>query len=66
MKEELPRNDDVLHNRQMHTLTNTAGRPVNGRRCYVSTLPIAFFLLLAVAGLCLWLLRLLGIIPLPF
>lgn len=66
MNEELPRNDDVLHNRQIHTLTNALGRVENRQRCYVSTVPIAFFMLLAVAGLCLWLLRLLGIIPLPF
>lgn len=66
MNEELPRNDEVLHTRQINTLTNATGRVQNRQRCYVSTVPIAFFMLLAVAGLCLWLLRLLNIIPMPF
>lgn len=66
MNEELPKNDDVLHEKQIITLTQGGGRVPNRQRCYVSSIPICFFMLLAIAGLSLWLLRLLNLIPLPF
>lgn len=66
MKEELPKNPDVLHKRQIHTITSAIGRPVNRQRCYVSAGPLILCMLPALAGLCLWLLRLLGLVQLPF
>lgn len=66
MREDLPKNDEVLHDKQIVTLTSAAGRPVNRQRSYVSAAPIIFFMLLALAALNLWLLRLLNLVTLPF
>ena len=72
MQEELDTNDVVLQQRQINELTSgrnklTAnGKPENRQRCYVSAVSVVFFLLLALAGLCLWMLRLLGVLENPF
>lgn len=64
MKEELDPNEDVLQGRQIRALTD--GRSVNRQRSYVCEPVVVLFLLLALAGLCVWMLRLLGVLQHPF
>lgn len=66
MKEELPINQDVVRDKQTNTVINSPGRPVNRQRRYVGAGSLIVVLLLPLAALCLWMLRLLGIIGLPF
>ncbi len=62
MREELTRNEDVIFNQQDARIK--MNRP-NALRHHVSLYPVLGWLLLALAALSLWLLRLLGIIHLP-
>lgn len=66
MKEELPINEDVVRDKQTQTVINSPGRPVNRQRRYVGAGSLIFVLLLPLGALCLWMLRLLGVIDLPF
>lgn len=61
MKEELPRNQEVIHVRQTQKLKNARANPVNLQRHHVSAGWLIFLHLLALAALILWLLRLLGV-----
>lgn len=66
MKEELSINEEVVRDKQTASVINSVGRPENIRRRYVSAGWLIFILLLPLATLCLWMLRLLGVIGLPF
>lgn len=66
MKEELPINQDIVREKQTNTVINCTGRPVNRQRRYVGAASLIFILLLPLGALCLWMLRLLGVIGLPF
>lgn len=66
MKEELPINQDVVRDKQTQTVINSPGHPINRQRRYVGAPSLIFFLLLPLGALCLWMLRLLGVIGLLF
>lgn len=66
MNEELPRNEESVFTLQNERVKESRGRAVNRQRRYVSASAIILWLLLATAALHLWLLRLLGVIELPF
>ncbi len=65
MKEELPKNDEVIFNRQNLIVQETPGNTRNAQRRYVPAGWVIFWLLLALVALSLWLMRLLGTIALP-
>lgn len=60
MKEELPRNEDIVFTQQNERVKRSRGKISNTQRRYVSAGAVILWLLLALAGLCLWALRLLG------
>ncbi len=60
MKEELPRNEDIVFAKQNEKVKRSRGRANNTHRRYVSAGAVIVWLLLALAGLCLWALHLLG------
>lgn len=64
MNEELSPNEDVIRDRQTQKVVSNRGRTVNRQRRYVSAGAVIFWLCLALAGLCLWLLKLLGVVSL--
>lgn len=66
MNEELPRNEDSIFNRQNQRVKENRGRTRNRQRHYVSAAGIVFWMLLAAICLHLWVLRMLGVIELPF
>lgn len=66
MNEELPRNEETVFTLQNEKVKESRGRTQNRPRCYVSAPTIILWMLLATAALHLWLLRLLGVIELPF
>lgn len=66
MKEELPINQDVVRDKQTRTVINSPGRPINRQRRYIGAGSLIFILLLPLGALCLWMLRLLSVIGLPF
>ena len=66
MNEELPRNEESVFTLQNEKVKESRGRTQNRPRCYVSAPTIILWMLLATAALHLWLLRLLGVIELPF
>lgn len=66
MQEELSINEEVVRDKQTASVINSVGRPENRQRRYVSAGSLIAILLLPLAALCVWLLRLLGIIGLPF
>ena len=66
MNEELPRNEETIFTVQNAKVKKERGCTRNRQRCYVSAPTIILWMLLATAALHLWLLRLLGVIELPF
>ncbi len=66
MNEELPRNEDSIFTRQNQQVKANRGRTRNRQRRYVSAAGIVFWMLLAAVSLHLWILRMLGVIELPF
>lgn len=66
MNEELPRNEESVFTIQNEKVKESRGCTRNRPRRYVSPSVIIFWMLLATASLHLWLLRLLGVIELPF
>lgn len=66
MNEELPRNEDSIFNRQNQRVKENRGRTRNRQRRYVSASGIIFWMLLAAVSLHFWILKLLGVIALPF
>ena len=66
MNEELPRNEESVFTLQNEKVKESRGRTQNRPLCYVSAPTIILWMLLATAALHLWLLRLLGVIELPF
>ena len=66
MNEELPRNEESVFTIQNEKVKESRGCTRNRVRRYVSAPAIILWLLLATAALHLWLLRLLGVIELPF
>lgn len=65
MKEELSKNEDIVFTRQNDKVKNNRGNAENIQRRYVNSTAIIAGLLLAVAMLCLWMLRLLDVVSLP-
>ncbi len=65
MNEELPKNDEVIFDRQNATVKENQGNTKNTQRRYVPAGWVIFWLLLALVSLSLWLMRLLGTISLP-
>lgn len=61
MREELPKNQDVVYEQQTDKLMR---EQKNTRRTYVSRTWVISWYLLALAAICLWTLRLLGYISL--
>lgn len=59
MKEELPRNEDIVFAKQNERVKRSRGQASNTQRRYVSAGAVILWLLLALAGLYLWALRLL-------
>lgn len=59
MKEELPRNEDIVFAKQNERVKRSRGQASNTQRRYVSAGGVILCLLLALAGLCLWALHLL-------
>ena len=66
MNEELPKNEESIFALQTERVKESRGCTRNRPRRYVSASAIILWLLLATASLHLWLLRLLGVIELPF
>lgn len=66
MKLELPKNVDVIVARQSGVIGQNRGAIANTQRCYVSAGSVVAWLLFALLGLNLWVLRLLDIYRLPF
>ncbi len=64
MKEELPRNEEVIFDRQISLVVDNQGNTENKQRRYVRAGWLIFWLLLALVSLCLWLMRLLGVLNL--
>lgn len=64
MREELPKNEDVIFNQQNARVKTSRGNPINRQRRYVSAGWLIVWYLLALAAICLWTLRLLGVISL--
>lgn len=63
MREEMSSNEDVIFNRQNARVVTHRDNPVNLQRRHVRPAWLIFWHLLALAALCLWLLRLLGALP---
>lgn len=59
MKEELPRNEDIVFAKQNERVKRSRGQANNTQRRYVAAGAVILWLLLALAGLCLWVLQLL-------
>ena len=66
MNIELPKNEDVIIARQSDVIVQNRGSASNIQRCYVSAGSVVAWLLFALLGLNLWVLRLLDIYRLPF
>lgn len=64
MVEELPRNENVILKKQSEQVHLHLGKPDNRQRCHVGALSVILWLLLPLAALSLWMLRLLGIVTL--
>lgn len=62
MREEMSSNEDVIFNRQNARVVTHRDNPVNLQRRHVSPAWLIFWHLLALVAVCLWLLRLLGIV----
>ncbi len=60
MKEELPRNEDVVFNQQNKRMMEHRDNPANCQRRYVRPGEVIAWLLVATLALSLWLARLLG------
>lgn len=65
MREEMPKNEDVVFNRQNDRVKNSRGSVENTQHRYVNAAGIIIVLLLALISLSLWLLRLLDVLQLP-
>ncbi len=65
MREEMSKNEDVVFTRQNDRVKNNRGNVENTQRRYVSAAGVIIALSLVLASLCLWLLRLLGVVELP-
>ncbi len=61
MKEELSKNDEVVFIQQNKRVMAGGGNVENESHCAVHPASVIAWLLLALAGLCLWMLRLLGV-----
>lgn len=66
LKEELAPNEEVVAAQQRVKIIATRGKTTNVQRHMVSAGALIAWHLLALLGLNLWLLRLLGVIELPF
>lgn len=66
MNEELPKNEESIFTLQTERVKESRGYTRNRPRRYVCASAIILWMLLATAALHLWLLRLLGVIELPF
>lgn len=66
MKEELPKNEDLIFDVQNKKVVESFGRSTNRQRRCVSALWVCAWLLLPLVALHLWLLRLLDVLTLPF
>lgn len=61
---ELPPNEDVITRQQNARVKRSRGNPINRQRHYVGAAGVIVGYLFALFALCLWLLRLLGVIHL--
>lgn len=66
MNIELPKNEDVIIARQSDVIVQNRGTATNAQRCYVGAGGVIGWLLFALLGLNLWVLRLLDVYKLPF
>ncbi len=64
MREEMSSNEDVIFNRQNARVVTNRDNPVNLQRRHVTPGWIVLWYLLALVSVCLWLLRLLGVVSL--
>ena len=60
MKEKMPPNEDIIFAQQINKVMSAGACPENAARRHVSAASVIAWLLLAQAGMSLWLLGLLG------
>ncbi len=66
MREELAPNEDIIFAQQNHKVVSGRGGTANKHRRLVSPASVISWYLMALLALDLWLMRLLGYLPLPW
>lgn len=62
MREEMDKNEDLVHDIQVQKVKDARGTPENTQRRYVNAWSIVLWHFCALVAVCFWLLRLLGVV----